>query len=118
MAADTVGYNVDCEFIPDLSVTYELLDDGPDHIYYGQYLAARVEEYGDHIDPTKDNSLSKDERFWAMDKAYRIITVRKGDKVVFQMEGKRGFRNTEYVEGSWEKRIIQYAASNPERCGC
>ena len=93
-AAHIVGYNTAFEIMPNISVTYELRNYGPDHIAAGQHPAEN--EYGPHIDPIKDDTLSPDERFWAMERAYRIITVRENNNIAFRMEGQRGLHTTEY----------------------
>lgn len=109
IVARKAGYNKDYNLPPDLIVTYELFDHGPECVYSGQYRHLADKEYGAHIDPTKETGLTQDEIFRAMDKAYRKITVRKGGDIVCVIEGAAGFRMTEHVKCAWEDELKRLA---------
>ena len=106
-AVHKVGYNKEYEFLPDLIVTYELLDHGPERLYSGQYAHNNKEEYGENIDPTTDLSITEDERFRELEEAYRVITVCCGGEIVFRMEGKCGLQMSRYAKGEWEKQLVE-----------
>ena len=99
-----VGYNNPYEFSPGLTATYELFDKGPEHLHHGQYSYLNDLECGDHVDPTKENSDIHD-LYWEMEKVYRRITIKGGDKPVCRIEGLHGFKMSLHEDGDWEEKL-------------
>ena len=109
-----VGYNKHYAILPGIDVSYDLLDHGPDRIYDDQYRAQAEAEYGDLIDPTKEN-LTDDQLFWEMEKVYRRISIYEDGILVRRTEGKDGMHCSYHWDGvSWRDKIVELYKKSSE----
>lgn len=104
-AMRNVGYGRDYELIPGITVSYELLDHGPENVHYYDQYAPDPDEYGNLIDLSK---LDEHEAFLAEHNSYLRITIMDQETVVFVIEGPGAFHMSYHQEGPWEEGLLSW----------
>ena len=120
-AHHAVGYNTVYHFLPGIDVKYDLLDKGPERIHDNQYRSQVEAEYGNLIDPTKEN-LTKNQLFWKMEEVFRRISVYEDSVLVRRVEGNKGYTQatTATVKVGWislwrsTRRATSIISSTPQ----
>ena len=102
IAQNNVGYGCPYAILPHISVTSDLLTNGPEWIFDDQYRMEAEKEYGEQIDLT---GLSEHEKLLKRLDAYHRISVEVDGTLVCRIEGKEGLRMTKCVDGEWQEQL-------------
>lgn len=92
-----VGHNCSYELIPGIMVRYELLDHGPEHVYYRSQYNSDPDEYGEPIDQSRLNYNS-----------YLRIIIEENGVVVCCIEGPGAFHMSYHADGPWEDKLLDW----------
>lgn len=108
-----MGYNKSFEVLPGIIASDDLLDRGAERIHDDQYREQAEKEYGEIIDPTKENLSSHDAMIKIMN-AYHRISIWEGERLVCRIEGLSGMHMSLHRDGEWEEKLEELYRTSDE----